>query len=91
MPILSIASQQKTYQVVLGMDFLTICRLYPSIPIQFGCCQGHCGTCAIKIMDGEQNLSKKTKQEIKTLYLKQLDASYRLACQCALLGEVKIR
>lgn len=75
----------------VGTELLQIFRTHPSLPLRFGCCQGQCGTCLIHIEQGEQHLSKRTKQEERTLKrLKKDDSQFRLACQCALLGDVTI-
>jgi len=64
-------------------------HLNPNIPLKFGCGQGKCGTCAIKIKAGIENLSPMTKQEKETIDRLGL-SSHRLACQCALTGDVVI-
>lgn len=80
----------KVYQIKTGMELLQAFRCNPSLPFRFGCTQGDCGVCAIKVIEGENNLSKKTKVETATLAQKKLDPSCRLACQCSILGDVTI-
>ncbi len=46
--------------------------------VAFGCNTGVCGLCAIKIIEGEKNLSKLTQEE-KNL---NKNSKNRLACQC---------
>lgn len=89
MPTLTFCKQNRSLQVKEGTELLQISYLDPTVPLTFGCRQGHCGACAIKVKTGEENLSPKTKQEKATLYRLQLD-SHRLACQCALKGDVVI-
>ena len=89
MPKLTFYKQQRSISIKEGTDLLRIPYLDPTTPLKFGCCQGHCGTCAIKIISGEENLSPRTKQEQATLCRLQLP-SHRLACQCALKGDVII-
>lgn len=72
-----------------GTELLRIPHLDPAFPLKFGCCQGMCGTCAIKLSKGKEHLSPPTKQELETLRRLRLE-SHRLACQCALLGDVVI-
>lgn len=85
---LSFITQEHSYQIREGTELLQACKIDPSIPIRFGCCQGNCGTCLIKVVEGHDSLSKQTKQEKETLQRKQKDTNYRLACQCAILGDV---
>lgn len=56
--------------------------------VPFSCEDGICGTCMIDIIEGEENLSNLTPQEIDLMR----DKKHRLACQCKIKGGiVKIR
>lgn len=81
----------KQYHVRAGQELLTAYKLNPELPLKFGCCNGDCGTCAIEVIEGYENLSKMGSKEKTTLALKKLDFPYRLACQCAIQGNIKIR
>lgn len=89
MPTLTFCKHNRSLHLKEGTELLRVPYLDPSVPLRFGCCKGQCGTCAIKIAAGEENLSPKTKQEQATLCRLQLE-SHRLACQCALKGDVVI-
>src|ERR1700722_20156816 len=89
MPKLTFLKNNRTMHVKEGMELLRLPHLDSTVPLKFGCCIGRCGTCAIKIVKGEENLSPKTKLEKETLSQLHLD-SHRLACQCALKGDVVI-
>ena len=55
--------------------------------VPFGCEDGICGTCRVKVIKGSENLSPVNKKEL------DLDCSdnLRLACQCKILqGDVEI-
>lgn len=80
---------QKELEINVGTELLRIPHIDPTAPLKFGCCKGLCGTCAIKIAKGSEHLSPHTKQEQETLKRLHLD-SHRLACQCALLGDVEM-
>ena len=90
MAIITFLTYHQSFQVRPGTELLTAYKINPSMPLKFGCCKGQCATCAIKVVEGEQNLSKMTKQEKETLRLKNMHPTCRLACQCALLGDVQI-
>ena len=49
---------------------------------------GLCGTCVVEILEGMENLSPRTKAERKKL--KGLPESFRLSCQCKVLGDVTV-
>lgn len=87
-------TDQKTgisYTIKAGQEFVRAYQINPELPLQFGCCNGQCGVCAIKVLGGQENLSRLTKQEKLTLAEKNLESPpYRLACQCAILGDVII-
>lgn len=79
-----------TIEAPVGTELIELFRIYEGkIPLKFGCCHGTCGTCAIKVIEGENNLSPKTDQEIETLLRLHLKEE-RLACQCALKGNISI-
>lgn len=49
---------------------------------------GQCGTCAVEIVEGMENLSPRTDVENKLL--KKKPANYRLACQTLVNGPVSV-
>jgi ferredoxin len=50
---------------------------------------GQCGTCIVEIVEGMENLSPRTAFEERKL--KKKPASYRLACQALVNGEVSVK
>lgn len=82
---------KKQIEAKEGTELATIYKTFQgNLPFKFGCLKGECGTCLMKVVEGDESLSKPTKQECATLKrLKSEDK--RLACQCALLkGKVTI-
>jgi ferredoxin len=77
-------------EVPVGADFQRIHVLYPDLPLRFGCRNAECGVCVIYVTQGIENLTKMTPEEIKTLERKGLPKGCRLACQCALNGDVTV-
>ena len=69
-----------------GDSLQEVCEDKFNIP--FGCKDGICGTCRIKVVEGNENLSEKNEHE-KDMFPE--DPNERLACQCILKsGIVKI-
>lgn len=79
-----------TQEVPNGCDFQRALTLYPHLPLRFGCRRGECGVCALHIVHGMENLTKRTPEEVKTLARKHLDEEWRLGCQCCLNGDVVV-
>lgn len=73
-----------------GSEILKIHNNNPHLALKFGCRRGNCGACAIKVISGSQNLTKMCAQEADVLKRKGLGDDYRLACQCALNGDVTL-
>lgn len=58
-------------------------------PIAFGCEDGVCGTCLVKIESGKENLNPMEEKEDQTLEMMCMkDGEHRLACQCKVNGDV---
>ena len=56
--------------------------------LPFACTEGICGTCVIEVVEGGENLSDKTQEELDFLGDTENE---RLACQCKIKqGRVKI-
>lgn len=90
MPKITFFSKNLTFEVPSGTELIKAYEMNHEIPLRFGCTKGDCGVCAIKILEGEQNLSKCTRQEKHTLKQRGCGEGCRLACQCALNGDVVV-
>ena len=58
--------------------------------ILFGCRDGACGACMIKVIEGKDNLSKIEDDEKDFLESMAGEEDERLACQCKVKGDVVI-
>ena len=56
--------------------------------ILFGCRQGACGSCLIRIISPSESLSPMQEEEADFLASLKAGPADRLACQCRVLGEV---
>jgi len=69
-----------------GSEIKDACEEKFNIP--FGCKDGICGTCRIKVDEGNENLTDKNEKE-EDMFPEEPDV--RLACQCRIKsGTVKI-
>ncbi len=58
--------------------------------IIYGCREGDCGTCIVKVEDGWENLSTPSVIEEKVLRENMAGRHNRLACQAPVLGDVVV-
>ena len=56
----------------------------------YGCREGDCGTCLMKVEQGWENLSTPSVVEDKILRENAAGKHYRLACQAQVLGDVTV-
>ena len=62
--------------------------LYAFLPALLNCRgRGLCGTCRVKVTEGEENLTPRTAHEMKKLKKRP---DLRLACQVAVRGDCKV-
>lgn len=59
-------------------------------PILFGCRTGICGTCIVKVHNGNENLNLKTEEESEVLELYTSEENTRLACMLKPTGDIKL-
>ncbi|OIR15355.1 ferredoxin-1 [mine drainage metagenome] len=60
--------------------------------ITYGCREGECGTCMMKITSGMENMSQRSVLEDKVLQENMAGRNDRLACQAQVLGgEVSVK
>lgn len=52
--------------------------------------KGRCTTCKMSVLEGEENLSKRTEAEEKYFEMNKLSAGERLTCQVMVNGDIKI-
>jgi ferredoxin len=60
------------------------------VGLLFGCRDGHCGSCLVRVVDQPENLSQPEKREKTVLRNLSATAEERLACQAQVLGDCSI-
>lgn len=81
---LTLANSGAKLQLRCGADLQAVTEL------RFGCRKACCCLCVIRVVEGAENLSSQSPTERKALINKGKDQSLRLACQCAINGDVTI-
>lgn len=79
-----------TLTVPVGVRVIEISEKVDS-GIIYGCREGDCGTCMMKVVDGWENLSTPSVIEDRVLKENNAGRHYRLACQAQILGDVTVR
>ena len=89
MPKVEITTDNKTIDVRDGYPLIDMCDEHET-SILFGCRDGACGACMIRVIDGAENLSTMEDHERDFLETMAAEEDERLACQCRVTGDVKI-
>ncbi len=87
MPKVTITTDKMTIDVVQGYPLINMCEEHDT-SILFGCRDGACGACMVRIKEGAENLSPIQDDEKDFLETMAADETERLACQCKVYGDV---
>lgn len=89
MPKLTIKTDKKTIEVPENAAIIDVCE-NEDTSILFGCRDGACGACLVRVLENPQNLSPMDEQERDFLETMAAREDERLACQCKVLGDVVV-
>ena len=89
MPKVTITTDNKTIDVVDNYAMIDMCEDHDT-SILFGCRDGACGACMIRVIEGAEHLSPMKDDERDFLETMAAEPNERLACQCKVLGDVKV-
>lgn len=89
MPKVTITTDKKTIDVVQGYAMIDMCEDHDT-SILFGCRDGACGACMVRVLEGAENLSPMKDDEKDFLETMAAEANERLACQCKVFGDVTL-
>ena len=84
-----ITTDDKTIEVREDYPMIDMCEEHDT-SILFGCRDGACGACMIRVLEGASNLSPMQDDERDFLETMAAEPDERLACQCRVKGDVKI-
>ena len=89
MPKVTILSDKKTIEVPENYALIDMCDEYDT-SILFGCRDGACGACMVKVTKGAEHLSPMQNDERDFLETMAAEPNERLACQCKVFGDVEL-
>lgn len=89
MPKVTITTDNKTIDVTNDYPLINLSEEHDT-SILFGCRDGACGACMIKVLDGSENINKMDEDEQDFLETMAAEPNERLACQCKVTGDVTI-
>ena len=89
MPKVTITTDDKTIEVDDNYAMIDMCEDHDT-SILFGCRDGACGACMIRVLEGAENLSPMQDDERDFLETMAAEPNERLACQCKVKGDVVV-
>ena len=89
MPKVTITTDDQTIDVGEGYALIDMCEDHDT-SILFGCRDGACGACMVRVLEGADNLSPMQEDEQDFLETMAAEPDERLACQCKVYGDVKL-
>ena len=87
MPKVVITTDNLTLDVKDNYKLIDMCEDHDT-SILFGCRDGACGACMVKVKEGAENLSPVEEDERDFLETMAAEENERLACQCTVKGDV---
>jgi ferredoxin len=88
-PKITIRTDQKTIDVAPDYPMINLSDEHDT-SILFGCRDGACGACMIRVLAGGENISPMQDHEKDFLETMAAEPNERLACQCRVKGDVTI-
>lgn len=87
MPKVTVTTDNLTIEVKEGYPLIDMCEDHDT-SILFGCRDGACGACMVRVKEGMNNLSPMEEDERDFLETMAAEDDERLACQCTVKGDV---
>ena len=89
MPIIHFSLEDMEVEAPVSTAFQQIVEACGA-DVTFGCRNGTCGTCRVRIEEGTENISIHTPEEKEFLALMEALPNERLGCQIKILGNCRI-
>lgn len=87
MPKVTVTTDNLTIDVKENYPLIDMCEDHDT-SILFGCRDGACGACMVRVKEGMKNLSPIKEDERDFLETMAAEEDERLACQCFVKGNV---
>ena len=87
MPKVKITTDDMELEVPENYALIDMCEDHDT-SILFGCRDGACGACMVKVVSGAENLTPMQDDEKDFLETMAAEDDERLACQCRVKGDV---
>lgn len=87
MPKVTVKTDDLTIEVPDQYPLINMCDEHDT-SILFGCRDGACGACMVRVLEGQHNLSEMQDDEKDFLETMAAEDNERLACQCKVSGDV---
>jgi len=89
MPKVRVTTDDLEIDVKDGYALIDMCEDHDT-SILFGCRDGACGACMVRVLEGQEHLSPMQDDEKDFLETMAAEPDERLACQCKVYGDVKL-
>ena len=89
MPKVRVTTDDLEIDVNEGYALIDMCEDHDT-SILFGCRDGACGACMVRVLEGSEHLSPMQDDEKDFLETMAAEPDERLACQCKVYGDVKL-
>jgi ferredoxin len=89
MPKVHVTTDDLEIDVKDGYALIDMCEDHDT-SILFGCRDGACGACMVRVLEGQEHLSPMQDDEKDFLETMAAEPDERLACQCKVYGDVKL-
>lgn len=89
MPKVRVTTDDLEIDVKEGYALIDMCEDHDT-SILFGCRDGACGACMVRVLEGSEHLSPMQDDEKDFLETMAAEPDERLACQCKVYGDVKL-
>lgn len=89
MPKITFEATGEVHEVPAGTSMIEHCQANDA-GVPFGCTVGVCGTCAVLVSSGGENVSAALEDEVETLEGLTDRSGARLACRMTIEGDVTV-
>ena len=90
MPKITFSHTNESFDVAEGTSFLEFCQ-EQTVPQDFGCTVGSCGTCRVVVESGAEHVNPIDDEEQETVEMCTDAEGARLGCRLVINGDVTLK